>query len=306
MAATKKKPPSSASSRSEEKSDGQPDELEALRAELAWYREREAQLLLYAAGKSDQLDILTLDPKERGLTFEDGTVQVVYAEHGEKIPRRGPWSSGDKERLADDDWDPPSAGAAVVIACEEKTLAEALSAVAIMDCERAIRQAFRNARDGRSDPNGALWDTCFLSLFKQVLKVFETLRREPKRGDSVRVVGRSEHHGKTGSVWFSEDRREQGGRLMVTISVANPRSIGGSQPVSLPIEDIEVLPSEEERARDAKVSEERRTLARISQENVHLHENLTTTQERCGHLLLAARTMRDRILELGGDDPGSP
>lgn len=275
-------------------------------AELEWYREREAQLLLYVSGKSDQLDVLTLDPEKRGLKFEDGTVQVVYAEFGEKIPRRGPWSSGDKERLADDGWVPETSGATIMRACEEKTLAEALTYVAVADCERAIRQAFRNARDGRSDPNGALWDTCFLGLFKSVIKVFETLRRDPKRGDSVLIRGRSEHHGKTGSVWFTEDMRENGGDLMVTVSVTNPRSISGSQSVRIPAKDLDVIPSEGEKARDAKASEERRTLARIAQENVHLHENLTATQERCGELILAARTMRDKILELGGEDPGSP
>lgn len=213
--------------------------VEEMRAELAWYREREAQLLLYATGKSDQLDILTLDPKERGLKLEDGTVQVVYAELGEKIPRRGPWSSGDKERLADDDWFSP-VDDVIDVACGEPTIADALSYVAIVECERAIRQAFRNARDGRSDPNGALWDTCFLSLFRQVIKVYGEARSASRDDDGLGA------------------------------------------------------------------SEERKSLAKVLQENVLLTENLTSTQDRCGRLLLAARAMRQRILELGGEDPGSP
>lgn len=241
MAAKKKKPPSSESSRSEEKSDGRPDELEALRAELAWYREREAQLLLYASGEADELDVLTLDPEKSGLLYGDGAVHVVSLDHETRpLVRRGPWSSGDKERLADDDWSSPPVDELVWVACREPSLAEALSYAAISDCERAIRQAFRNARDGRSDPNGALWDTCFLSLFKQVIKVYEESQRA--------------------------SRDDEG----------------------------------------AEVSEERRTLARIAAENVLLHENLSSAQDRCGQLLMAARAMRAKITELGGKDPGPP
>ncbi len=194
----------------------------------------------------------------------------------------------------------------MVIACEEPNLAEALAAVAVMDCERAIRQAFRNARDGRSDPNGALWDTCFLALFKQVLRVYETVRRTPKKDDRVRINARSEHHGKTGTVWYTKDVSDQGGGLLVTVSIADPRSIGGHTSATFPAESLEVLPSREEAEAALGPAEERRTLARVAAENVRLYENLATTQDRCGSLLLAARAMRQKILELGGEDPGAP
>ncbi len=216
------------------------ENLEALRAEVEWYRAREAQLLEYASGEADELDVLTLDPEKSGLMYGDGAVHVVSLDRETRpLVRRGPWSSGDKERLADDDWSSPPVDELVWVACREPSLAEALSYAAIMDCERAIRQAFRNARDGRSDPNGALWDTCFLSLFKQVINVYEESRRS--------------------------------------------------------------LQDDEDGA-----SEERRTLARIAAENVLLHENLSSTQGRCGNLLMAARAMRAKIMELGGKDPGPP
>ena len=47
-------------------------------------------------------------------------------------------------------------------------------------------------------------------------------------------------------------------------------------------------------------------LERLLTENQTLNENLTTVQDRSGDLLEYGRTCREKIVGLGGIDPGSP
>lgn len=62
---------------------------------------------------------------------------------------------------------------AVERACQEPTLAEALSWIAVWETERVVRQVREFDRTGVSTASraadGAQWDTCFLVLFKDVL-----------------------------------------------------------------------------------------------------------------------------------------
>lgn len=117
---------------------------------------------------------------------------------------------------------------------------------------------------------------------------------EFNKNDHVRVHDpRSRHYGKSGLVWFVRD-----GRVMV--SMAEPRSIGGSVSDSFVPEHLERLED------PVPVNLERAVLLRFMRENADMHENLTSTQERCTALLFATRSLRQRIVELGGDDPGAP
>lgn len=113
------------------------------------------------------------------------------------------------------------------------------------------------------------------------------------KNDHVRVQDpRSRHYGKSGLVWFVRD-----GRVMV--SMAEPRSIGGSVSDSFLPEHLEKLED------PVPVNLERAVLLRFMRENAEMHDNLTSTQERCTVLLEATRALRQRIVELGGEDPGS-
>lgn len=117
---------------------------------------------------------------------------------------------------------------------------------------------------------------------------------EFSKNDHVRVHDpRSKHYGKSGLVWFVRD-----GRVMV--SMAEPRSIGGSVSDSFIPEHLEKLED------PVPVNLERAVLLRFMRENAEMQENLTATQERCTVLLFATRSMRQKIVELGGDDPGAP
>lgn len=65
-------------------------------------------------------------------------------------------------------------------ACEEPTLAEALTWLAIWDCDRAVHQALRNdaaRREHREHPatsHGGLYETTFLICFKRLLERWDS------------------------------------------------------------------------------------------------------------------------------------
>ncbi len=125
----------------------------------------------------------------------------------------------------------------------------------------------------------------------EVASVFSR-KADPKKGDHVRVEDpHSRHYGKSGLVWFVRD-----GRVMV--SMADPRSIGGSVSDSFLPEHLQILED------PAPVNLERAVLLRFMRENAAMCENLTSTQERCTVLLEATRALRQKIVELGGEDPG--
>lgn len=92
------------------------------------------------------------------------------------LPGMVPWASGDAERLAKDSWQ-FSFSQKLEEALQLPTLAEALSFLALRETERAIRQAFRNARSGERDADGKLWDTMFLHMFR--LTIVEYGKRHP-------------------------------------------------------------------------------------------------------------------------------
>jgi hypothetical protein len=59
---------------------------------------------------------------------------------------------------------------AVRTACEQPSLVDALSWIAVWECERAIRQAREFDRTGiKTAGNGGCWDTCFKTCFEQVI-----------------------------------------------------------------------------------------------------------------------------------------
>jgi hypothetical protein len=69
---------------------------------------------------------------------------------------------------------------AVDKACEEPTLLDALSWIAIWECERVVPIAhkFLN-RESNREPDGRGWDTCMQYLFKEVSEQYgqqKTLR----------------------------------------------------------------------------------------------------------------------------------
>lgn len=97
-----------------------------------------------------------------------------------------PWSSGDHDRLANS-YVSFTIDELVEKALEQPTLARALSYVATSEHERALRQAFRNARDGQRDPNtGALWDTLFHNLFERTIEAWDRSRERGITSDRIR------------------------------------------------------------------------------------------------------------------------
>jgi len=60
---------------------------------------------------------------------------------------------------------------AVIRACSEPTLVDALSWIAVWDSERAVRQAIEHSRTGVSTAHhGGGWDTCFKHCFELVFE----------------------------------------------------------------------------------------------------------------------------------------
>lgn len=59
-------------------------------------------------------------------------------------------------------------------ACQEPTLVDALSWIAVWESERAIEQARKFFETGvATGSNGAGWDTCFRFCFQQVMDAWE-------------------------------------------------------------------------------------------------------------------------------------
>lgn len=80
--------------------------------------------------------------------------------------------------------------------------------------------------------------------------------------------------------------------------MGTPENNGGSET------DI-FLPEQLEKVEDPiHASLERPLLLRFMRENAEMYDNLTSTQKRCTVLLEATRALRQRIVELGGEDPG--
>lgn len=66
---------------------------------------------------------------------------------------------------------------AVARAREEASLVEALTYIAVWECERAIAQAREFDRTGiRTGADGAGWDTCFRSCFTAVMEAWANLK----------------------------------------------------------------------------------------------------------------------------------
>lgn len=64
----------------------------------------------------------------------------------------------------------------VVRACQEKTLVDALTFAAVIECERAIVQAREFDRTGISTAShGGGWDTSFRVSFVAVMEAWETV-----------------------------------------------------------------------------------------------------------------------------------
>lgn len=167
-------------------------------------------------------------------------------------------------------------GSIVLEACGKETLAEALKHAC--------------SRTHGDDQMGSAIDAV-LKFFKDKL---------PEKGDPVMVRDRhSSLYGKAGTVSFVKDG-------LVYVSIAEPRSIAGSRTEAFPSGKLEILPTDHEEREAARNLSEKRMLAKLATENVALTENLTSTQERCTSLLLKARSMRNKIMELGGEDPGIP
>jgi hypothetical protein len=69
--------------------------------------------------------------------------------------------------------------AAVARACEEPTLVDALSWIAVWESERAIRQAIEWKRTGVSTAShGGGWDTCFKHCFEAVMARWALLHKD--------------------------------------------------------------------------------------------------------------------------------
>jgi hypothetical protein len=61
---------------------------------------------------------------------------------------------------------------AVERACQEPTLLDALTWIAVWECERAIEQAYAFKLTGVSTAANGGWDTCFRSCFSAVMEAW--------------------------------------------------------------------------------------------------------------------------------------
>lgn len=55
-------------------------------------------------------------------------------------------------------------------ACKEATLVDALNWVALVENDRAVKQALENVKTGHREADGALWETFFRLYFKAVIR----------------------------------------------------------------------------------------------------------------------------------------
>jgi hypothetical protein len=136
---------------------------------------------------------------------------------------------------------------AVARAVQEPTLLDALSWIAIWDNDRAVRQAFRGVRDPNS---GALWETNFLFLFKQVTEAWNA--------KVVRVLVKNQTAGSLDGIYTAA----------ATLAPPDPQSEPGRWLFeSIPWEDVAILSrprweAENEREREAWAKVEADCMAR--------------------------------------------
>lgn len=69
-------------------------------------------------------------------------------------------------------------------ACQEPTLLDALTWIAVWECERAIKQAHAYKLTGVSTAAQGGWDTCFKLCFSLVMQAWE--RREAAHVSRIR------------------------------------------------------------------------------------------------------------------------
>jgi len=64
-------------------------------------------------------------------------------------------------------------------ACEEPTLSEALSWIAVWENDRAVKQALENTKTGNltGSHHGGLWDTCFGVCFDKILELYPVWKK---------------------------------------------------------------------------------------------------------------------------------
>lgn len=55
-------------------------------------------------------------------------------------------------------------------ACQEPSLLDALTWMAVWENDRAVHQALRNKESGERTPEGGLWETCFRHSFQRLLE----------------------------------------------------------------------------------------------------------------------------------------
>ena len=75
---------------------------------------------------------------------------------------------------------------AVARSCQEPTLLDALSWIAVWETERVIKQAQRFFETGeRTGSNGAGWDTCFRVCFERVIGAWQEKGQPVRNGKPV-------------------------------------------------------------------------------------------------------------------------
>lgn len=62
---------------------------------------------------------------------------------------------------------------AVARACEEPTLLDALTWIAVWESERVVQQARKFYETEARNPDGSGWDTCFRACFAPVMQAWE-------------------------------------------------------------------------------------------------------------------------------------
>lgn len=193
-----------------------------------------------------------------------------------------PWKSGVHEQLASEVI--VNTGKEMDEALSKPSLAEALAHVAVADTERAIRQAFRNARNNRwSGAHGGLWDTCFLGLFNEVL------RRYPSQLDAWQCMHRE---AVDRSKKLESDLREFVGKLT--------ESDVQSETVEELFEIIELeVQSEYERAEQlqVRITEASKTMDDLRDRIDRIESTARLTLEA-----LVTRIVKDKVLEIMASD----
>ena len=64
-------------------------------------------------------------------------------------------------------------GEATKMACEEKTLIDALSFICVWESERIVKQAHKNLTNNTpANADGAMWETCFKVCISSVIKLW--------------------------------------------------------------------------------------------------------------------------------------